>query len=166
MFHRAATMFHRTQVMRRGHVARKHDVAHPQKAVMRRKALRADTGDAGPFNRGQPHLQRRDDLQGHRVLHAEHIRQITVIAIGPQMGAGGRVYQLRRHPHAVARPPHRAFQHELHPQFAPHAAHIDRATPVGKAGIAGDHRQARHLGQVGDDIFGDPVREIGLLGVA
>ena len=45
------------------------------------------------------------------VLHLEDIGQIAVVAVSPQMRAVGRVDELRRDTHAIARPPNRAFQH-------------------------------------------------------
>ncbi len=57
-----------------------------------------------PFRWLQRDFQRIHDLQCHLVLNREDIRQIAVIAFGPNMRCGSRVDQLRRDAHPVARP--------------------------------------------------------------
>src|ERR1700736_4859817 len=50
--------------------------------------------------------------------------------------------------------------------FAPDAFYVDSAAPVREAGIARYDEQGGIAGQRSDHIFGDPVREELLLGIA
>ena len=44
------------------------------------------------------------DARGDLVLDGEDVAEVAVVALGPDMGAGGRVDQLRRDAHADCRP--------------------------------------------------------------
>ena len=50
-------------------------------------------------------------------LELQHIRQITLVIVRPQMRIRRRVNQLRRHPHAPTGPLHCSFDHCIHIQF-------------------------------------------------
>ena len=76
------------------------------------------------------------------------------------MSAAFRIDELRGNAHALAGPADRAFEHGAHAELAADGANVDRASLVGKAGVAGDHDEAGDLRQVGDDVFADPVGEI------
>ena len=58
----------------------------------------------------EPDLERRDDAADDLVLHREHVGEHPVVALGPQVPAGGRVDQLRRDPDPLAGPAHAALQ--------------------------------------------------------
>ena len=55
-----------------------------------RLALRPKT-----FSRIEMRLDRGDDRLGDLVLHGEHVGEIAVVALGPQMAPGGDVVELR-----------------------------------------------------------------------
>jgi len=50
------------------------------------------------------------------------------------------VDQLGVDPDLVGRPPHAAFEHIAHAQFAADLLCVDRLVPVGKRGVARDHK--------------------------
>ena len=50
-------------------------------------------------------------------------------------------------------------------QDLPDLSHIDRFVSEGEGGVAGDDEEFPKSGELGDDVFGDPVAEIELLGV-
>src|SRR5208282_617011 len=79
---------------------------------------------------------------------------------------GLRVDQLCGDPHALRSAADGAFEHRPHTKLAADGADVDRAALVSEARVARDYRQAGNLRQVGDDVFGDAVGEIFLLGIA
>src|SRR5215203_4907507 len=81
------------------------------------------------------------------------------------MTAGGAIDQLARDPDTLAGLANAAFEDELYPQLGGNLLQFDRPALVGKAGIAAYHEQAADLGQVGDDVLGDAVREEFLAGI-
>ena len=91
--------------------------------------------------------------------------QRTVVALGPQVTAGGGIDQLRGDPHLVVSLAHAAFQHIPHPQLLAHVLHLHRLAFVGEGRVAGDDKQAGDLGEVGGEVLGDAVAEILLLGI-
>src|SRR6516162_3378674 len=76
------------------------------------------------------------------------------------------VDQLRRHPHAVARPANAAFKSEPDSEIPTHLWNIYSLVLVDECRVARDHEQAGDLGQVGDNVIADTVAEIFLLQVA
>ena len=91
--------------------------------------------------------------------------QRPVIALGPQVTAGGGIDQLRRDPHLVVSLAHTAFQHIPHAQLLAHVLHLHRFAFVGEGRVASDDKQAGELGEIGGEVLGDAVAEILLLGV-
>ncbi len=113
----------------------------------------------------QRDLERGDDLTRDLVLDLEDVGQLAVVALGPDVAAGRPVDQLGRDPDAVAGLAHAAFERMPHAELAAHLPQIGGAALVGEGGVARDHQQTGDLGEVGDDVLGDPVGEILLLGV-
>ena len=66
---------------------------------------------------------------------------------------------------AFARPAHAAFKDIAHPKLAADPAHIDRLCLVGVARVARDDENAVVLREAGNDVLGDFVREVFLVGV-
>src|ERR1700728_4921176 len=56
------------------------------------------------------HLQDSDDALGNVILHRKNILEFPVIALGPQMGAGGGVNELYGDTYPLCRALHAAFQ--------------------------------------------------------
>ena len=111
-------------------------------------------------------LQLLDDGLGDFVLDRENVGQIAVEAVGPQMPAGGAVDQLAGDPHPLAGLADASLKNEFHAQLGGNLGDVDRFALEGEAGVAPDHEQPADLGQIGDDVFGDPVGEIFLFGIA
>ena len=80
--------------------------------------------------------------------------------------AGGGIDQLGGDPHPVVGLAHTAFQHIPHAQLLAHVLYLHRFALVGEGRVAGDDKQAGDLREIGDEVLGDPVAEILLLGVA
>ena len=109
---------------------------------------------------------RPDHVVGDVVLQFENVGQLAIIAFRPQMGAARGVDQLTGHPNGVGGLAHAAFENVADPELSGHIAHVDRLALVGKGGVARDHEEPWLMRQAGDDVFGEPVGEILLIGVA
>ena len=78
---------------------------------------------------------------GKLVLHSKNIGEIAVVALGPHMVAGSRLYQLRSDADPIAGLAHATFEHVAHAELASDLFHIDRSTLVGERGVPGDDEQ-------------------------
>src|SRR5262245_23367983 len=96
------------------------------------------TAGAFAFGAAELRLDRRGDGLGQLVLEREDIREAAVIALGPDMAAGGGVDELRRDTEPIAAFPHAAFQYIAHAELAADLPDIPRAALVGKARMARD----------------------------
>ena len=74
---------------------------------------------------------RSDDHFGDLVLQGERIGRLAVIAVGPDMIAGGSVDQLRHDPHLVGALLDATLKDELRTQLPADLAHVDRLVFVG-----------------------------------
>ena len=111
-------------------------------------------------------LDRGHDLLGDVVLHREDVVQLAVVLLGPDVLAAPGVDQLAGDAQPPAGRAHAALQHVAHAEVARDLAHVDRAALVGEGRVAGDHEQPAQPGERGDDVLGDAVGEIVLLGIA
>src|SRR5262245_8911637 len=59
------------------------------------------------------------------VLYREHVIETSVVALGPEMGTGGRIHQLHRDAHPILATPDTALQGVTHSQLAPDLARHD-----------------------------------------
>ena len=116
--------------------------------------------------RQQLHLQLLDDRVRDLVLDREDVGQVAVEAVGPDVPAVLAADQLPGDPHPRAGLADAALQHEAHAELLAHLLHVDGLALVRERGVAGDDEQPRDLREVGDDVLGDAVAEVFLLGVA
>ena len=100
------------------------------------------------------------------VLHRKNVRDLAVVALGPDMVSGGAVDQLGGDPHPVARSSHAAFEHIAHAKLAADLLHIDSTAFVSERAVACDDKVPSKLRQRGDDLFDHAVSEVVLLRVA
>jgi hypothetical protein len=61
-------------------------------------------------------LQRADDRTGDLVLKVEYVLEVAIVALRPEVKAGGGIDQLRIDPNPVRRAPDAAFEHVADPQ--------------------------------------------------
>src|SRR5258708_6767997 len=100
------------------------------------------------------------------VLHGENVREITVVALGPDMVAGLGLNKLSGHANMAAGFADTTFEHVADAELTADPFHIDRAALEGKGRIPGDHEKRGVAGQRRDDVLGDPISEELLLRVA
>ena len=100
------------------------------------------------------------------VLDGEDVGQIAVVAIGPEMRPVLRIDQLRVDADALARLSDAAFENVGDVEAPAHLLHVGVLALVGEGRIPRDDRQRRDLRQIGDDVLGDAVGEVFLLGIA
>ena len=107
-----------------------------------------------------------DDGPGDLLLRSEDVLGRPLVALRPDVSAGGRVDQVGIDPQRAVGPLHGAFEHVAYPEIARDVLHLHRAILVLERRVGGGHKQARELREVGDDVVGDAVGEVGLLRVA
>ena len=111
-------------------------------------------------------LDRRHHGLRDLVLHGEHIRQIAVVALGPEVTAGSDIVQLRGDADMVAILAHGALDDIADAEFLADLLQVHRLALVDEGGVAGDHIEPAQLRQRGDDVLADAFGEIFLLGFA
>src|SRR5208283_410855 len=87
----------------------------------------------------------------------------AVVALRPYMAAGGDVVELRRDADAIAALAHAALDHVADADVLGDLLQGDGLALVDERRVARDHVEPAQLGQRGDDVLADPVREIFLL---
>src|SRR5262249_18792979 len=100
------------------------------------------------------------------VLHGEYVGEIAVVALGPDVGSIRRVEHLAGDAHAAASLAQAALEDVAHTQVRADLFKIDRFALIRKARIGGDDQEPPPLRQRGDDVLGDAVDEVALLGIA
>ena len=81
------------------------------------------------------------------------------------MLSGRGVDQLRSDAHLIVCFTHAPFQDISHPYLSTHVLHLHRFALVGERRVTGDDEKAGDLGEVGIDVFGDPIAEVLLFGI-
>ena len=94
------------------------------------------------------------------VLDGEDIGGIAVEPFRPEMGAAPRVEQLDVDEQPLARPANAPLHRVADIELARDLGRCDRTTLVAERRVARDHDQAGELGEAGDEIVGDAVREV------
>src|SRR4029078_4137319 len=120
----------------------------------------------GPTRRYEPTLQGSDNRCHHLVLHSENVCRIPVVPLRPKVTARACIDQLSGDSKCPADFAHTTLDNMTDAQMS---ADIDCGTGAGspvECGVAGKHRYRLETGEVGDDIFGDAVRQILLLRIA
>ena len=110
--------------------------------------------------------ERRHDPAGHLVLDLEDVREVAIEALGPEMMSGCRFHQLRRDPHPRACFADAPFQHVADAEVTADLLDARRLALVGHDRIARDHAQLLEAGQLRDQVLGETVGEVVLLGIA
>ena len=111
-------------------------------------------------------LDRADYTIGNLVLHGKGIREVAVVALTPQMGAGRRLDELCGDPYAVTRLAHTTLEHIAYAQISPNLLDVDSFPLVDEAGVARDYEEPAPFRQCRNDVFADAVGEVFLLDIA
>src|SRR6266436_5100321 len=99
--------------------------------------LALGTLDFGFFHRWR---DRPDNALSHLVLQIEDVAETTIKPFCPDMHTGRGIDELSSNTHPVGGLLHTAFQHVTDTQLPANLLHVNGAAPIGKAGIAGDHK--------------------------
>jgi class 3 adenylate cyclase len=88
------------------------------------------------------------DALSNLVLDRTHIREVAVIAVGPEMMAGLGVDQLRGDPHTIAGAAHAAFDHVADAKFGPYLDTLRRKSSSGPAVEMSERRAERRFAAI------------------
>ena len=91
--------------------------------------------------------------------------RLALIALGPEMMSFTRIDKLSIDANRIASASHAALEDILDPEILSDFLHLGRLVLIGKGRVARDHEQTINFRKVGDQIFGDAVGEMLLLGI-
>src|SRR5690348_10902318 len=97
-------------------------------------------------------LDRCNNRLGDLVLHSEHVGEIAVKALGPDMAAGDDVNELRANANAIAVLAYTAFDHVADPEFFADLLEMDAFAFVCEGRIASDDEKPAQLRQRGNNV--------------
>src|SRR5439155_5105134 len=90
----------------------------------------------------------------------EHIGELAVVLLSPELFVLPHVHQLRADSQILAALQDTPRDYRAHPQGLSGAQRVARFPLIVKNGTAGDHTQGGKLRQVVNDAFGQTVREV------
>src|SRR5215472_11358424 len=122
--------------------------------------------DTLAFRARQRRLDSGGDARSDVVLHREDVCQISVITLGPEIGTGGYIDELAADPNPLPGPAHATLEDIADPKVATNLLEIDGFSFVGECRIAGDDEKPAPFRQRRDDVLGNAVDKIFLLGIA
>ena len=96
-------------------------------------------------------------------LNRENVGQIAIVIVGPNMFVVGGVDQLDVHAHSIAFAADTPFQNGGNAERLADFTHVRRLPAIRHDRRARDHFQVADLGQVGENVVLDAVREISVL---
>src|SRR5580698_8535566 len=108
----------------------------PQKCVERRRIASAAHLDFRRYVPEQIHLEGTRNSARNLGLELQHIAEIAVVGLGPEVKSRDRIDQLRRDAHGVARAPDASLEYRADIQFA-----RDRPD-IGVLSLEGERRSA------------------------
>ena len=111
-------------------------------------------------------LDCRRDAGRDLVLQRENIGQLAVVSFRPDVVAGHRIQELAGDAHALSALADASLKNVTDAKLAPDLLHVHGMALVNKGRIASDDEEPAKPRQCGNDVFGDAVAEIFLLGIA
>ena len=137
-------------------------VVAPQVIGVRLQVLGRSRRQRLALGTGERQVQRAGDLLGDGGLHFEHVGQLGVVALGPELPIVAHPDQLRRDADGAARalPAHAALEHVLHPQLAPDLPHGLVGLSVLAGAGARDDAKTLHPAQAAGDLLREPPAEV------
>src|SRR5512133_1740676 len=121
-------------------------------------------------SRGWSLVQVDTDLLGdgvsYLILHYQHILQIALVALCPQVLVAGRLNQVGSDANSITPAQHCAFDHRIDIQFTRNLRQRLACTAVLNYGHAGDDSQRTYLSKSGDQLVGHSFGEVILRWIA
>ncbi len=135
------------------------------------QVVRFDARGGRPRERGHAAGAQRDfelagDLARDVVLDREHVVELTIVPLGPELITAGDVDQLRGDAELLPRSAHAALEDGRHVERRADVAHADVLAFEGERRRARRNLQVFHLGDRVDQFFGNAVAEVLHLRVA
>ena len=152
--------------MCRGSWCSQQKLAAAKKTIVSLHVGRLGVGQPRLFGRAERDFERVDNSARDVVLDRKDIRQIAVVAVGPEVRAGRGVDELRGNPTRLPARRIEPSSTERTPRSRPTARTSTERPLKVKLELRAITSQAGDLRQVGDDVFADAVGEVLLLRVA
>ncbi len=115
--------------------------------------------------RRQGHRECSGDLLRDLALHFEDVGQLTVEGLAPQMLLGAGIHQVDDDPDPRPRLAHASLEDRSNAELFRDRGDLLGRLLVLHRGRPGDHLERADLGELGDDVVGDPVAEVLVLGI-
>jgi hypothetical protein len=119
---------------------------------------------SGGLRREQLEAERRDHGFGDLVLHREHVGELAVVGLRPEVVAVGGIDEPGGDAHLVAGLAHAAFEQRSDVELLADAPHILVLSFEGEGRRARGDVQPRHLGEQVEQLLGEAVGEVLLVG--
>src|SRR2546429_426348 len=141
------------------------EIAAFQVQVVRFRTRRRAPHQGGVGRFSERDLERAYDGPRDFVLHREHVLDVALVLLRPELIATRGVDQLGIHPDAAAGAPHRALEQRRNVQLLPDLAGVHVPVPECECRGACRHPQAGHRVQRGDELFRHAVAEVLIVAV-
>ena len=102
---------------------------------------------------------------GDLILQLEHVLEVAVVPVGPEMGIGRGIDELPGDAQPTAGAAHAPFEDVADSELPPDLADVHRPVLVGEGRVAGDNEELRKARQRGDNVLDDPVGKVLLIGI-
>src|SRR5947209_15763765 len=121
-----------------------------------------------PLDLGELELgtDRRNNAFGESILQLEHVSQLAVEAIGPDMRPCCGVDELPSETEAIGTAANAALDDVTDAKFTSDLADVYTLAAIRERRVSSDHEQSRATRKRCDDLLGHPVREVVLFGTA
>jgi hypothetical protein len=107
--------------------------------------------------------QRALDSRGNMVLQCEHVGELTIEAVAPELESVPRVDELCAYSHAVPGAPYAALEHVRHAQADGDGAQVADLALESKCRRARHDTEAAQRSKSDDDLLGNPVHEMDMV---
>src|SRR5271154_7346265 len=111
-------------------------------------------------------LDRGNNSVSDLVLHREHVGETAIVALCPDVAAGGDVVELGGDAYAIAALSHAALDEVTDAEFGCDLLHVRGLALIDERRISRDNEEPAQLRQCGDDVLTDAIGKILLFQVA
>src|SRR5215468_10055772 len=126
-----------------------------EEMLVYQRAARAFAPHPRVFAKRQSNFERSDDVLRYSVLKREHVVEVTLKSIGPDMAAVQAIDQLCRQSHTITSLANASLQHIASAEHSPDFANVPGLSLEHEARIASYDQEFLNLRQCGQHVFSD-----------